>query len=179
MHALHLGVVILDSYGRIRHNNRAARQTLGALKQGQCWSELIVEKFEPRLDDGHEVSLKNGLWVNLSARPLENKNGLLIVFIILIVILITINFVVVTKGAGRIAQVSARFTLDAMLDKQMPVDADLNAGVIDQEAASARRLDITQEAGFYGAMDGASKFVKCDVIAGILILVINLIASLA
>ncbi|MFT4886127.1 MAG: flagellar biosynthesis protein FlhA [Pseudohongiellaceae bacterium] len=99
----------------------------------------------------------------------------LIVFIILIII----NFVVVTKGAGRIAEVSARFTLDAMPGKQMAVDADLNAGVIDQEAASARRLDITQEADFYGAMDGASKFVKGDAIAGILILVINLIGGLA
>ena len=99
----------------------------------------------------------------------------LIVFIILIII----NFVVVTKGAGRIAEVSARFTLDAMPGKQMAVDADLNAGVIDQEVASARRLDITQEADFYGAMDGASKFVKGDAIAGILILVINLVGGLA
>lgn len=99
----------------------------------------------------------------------------LIVFIILIII----NFVVVTKGAGRIAEVSARFTLDAMPGKQMAVDADLNAGVIDQEEASTRRLDITQEADFYGAMDGASKFVKGDAIAGILILVINLIGGLA
>lgn len=99
--------------------------------------------------------------------------------LIVFVILIIINFVVVTKGAGRIAEVSARFTLDAMPGKQMAVDADLNAGVIDQEQASARRLDITQEADFYGAMDGASKFVKGDAIAGILILVINLIGGLA
>lgn len=99
--------------------------------------------------------------------------------LIVFVILIIINFVVVTKGAGRIAEVSARFTLDAMPGKQMAVDADLNAGVIDQEEASSRRLDITQEADFYGAMDGASKFVKGDAIAGILILVINLIGGLA
>lgn len=99
----------------------------------------------------------------------------LIVFIILIII----NFVVVTKGAGRIAEVSARFTLDAMPGKQMAVDADLNAGVIDQDKARDRRLEITQEADFYGSMDGASKFVKGDAIAGILILLINLVGGLA
>lgn len=99
--------------------------------------------------------------------------------LIVFVILIIINFVVVTKGAGRIAEVSARFTLDAMPGKQMAVDADLNAGVIDQDEARDRRQDITQEADFYGAMDGASKFVKGDAIAGILILVINLAGGLA
>lgn len=97
----------------------------------------------------------------------------LIVFIILIII----NFVVVTKGAGRIAEVSARFTLDAMPGKQMAVDADLNAGLIDQEQARERRQDITSEADFYGSMDGASKFVKGDAIAGILILVINIVGG--
>ena len=99
----------------------------------------------------------------------------LIVFLILVII----NFVVVTKGAGRIAEVSARFTLDAMPGKQMAVDADLNAGVIDQEQARLRRSEITQEADFYGSMDGASKFVKGDAIAGILILIINMIGGLA
>ena len=99
----------------------------------------------------------------------------LIVFMILIII----NFVVVTKGAGRIAEVSARFTLDAMPGKQMAVDADLNAGILDQETAGKRRQEITQEADFYGAMDGASKFVKGDAIAGILILAINLIGGVA
>lgn len=98
----------------------------------------------------------------------------LIVFLILVII----NFVVVTKGAGRIAEVSARFTLDAMPGKQMAVDADLNAGVIDQEQARLRRSEITQEADFYGSMDGASKFVKGDAIAGILILVINMLGGL-
>ena len=99
--------------------------------------------------------------------------------LIVFVILIIINFVVVTKGAGRIAEVSARFTLDAMPGKQMAVDADLNAGVIDQEQARDRRAEITQEADFYGSMDGASKFVKGDAIAGILILLINIIGGLA
>lgn len=79
MHALPAGIVILDSYGRIQHSNPAASQMLGALKQGQYWRELIAEKFDPRVDDGHEVSLKNGLRVNLSTRSLENESGQLIV----------------------------------------------------------------------------------------------------
>lgn len=98
----------------------------------------------------------------------------LVVFIILIII----NFVVVTKGAGRISEVSARFTLDAMPGKQMAIDADLNAGLIDQEEARTRRADVASEADFYGAMDGASKFVRGDSVAGILILVINIIGGL-
>lgn len=98
----------------------------------------------------------------------------LVVFMILIII----NFVVVTKGAGRISEVTARFTLDAMPGKQMAIDADLNAGVIDQEQARIRRKDVSHEADFYGAMDGASKFVRGDAVAGILILLINLIGGL-
>jgi len=98
----------------------------------------------------------------------------LIVFLILIII----NFVVVTKGAGRIAEVTARFTLDAMPGKQMAIDADLNAGFITQEQAKERRTEVTSEADFYGSMDGASKFVKGDAIAGILILFINIIGGL-
>ncbi|VEE63505.1 Flagellar biosynthesis protein flhA [Shewanella putrefaciens] len=97
----------------------------------------------------------------------------LVVFIILIII----NFAVVTKGAGRIAEVSARFTLDAMPGKQMAIDADLNAGIINQEQARTRRAEVTREADFYGAMDGASKFVKGDAIAGIMILVINILGG--
>ncbi|MGL5489882.1 MAG: flagellar biosynthesis protein FlhA [Shewanella sp.] len=97
----------------------------------------------------------------------------LVVFIILIII----NFAVVTKGAGRIAEVSARFTLDAMPGKQMAIDADLNAGIINQDQARARRAEVTREADFYGAMDGASKFVKGDAIAGIMILVINILGG--
>ncbi len=93
-------------------------------------------------------------------------------------ILVIINFVVVTKGAGRISEVTARFTLDAMPGKQMAIDADLNAGLIDQEEARARREQVAQEADFYGAMDGASKFVRGDAIAGILILFINLLGGL-
>ena len=92
-------------------------------------------------------------------------------------ILVIINFLVVTKGAGRVSEVSARFTLDAMPGKQMAIDADLNAGAISQEEAKDRREEIVKEAGFYGAMDGASKFVRGDAIAGILILLINLIGG--
>ncbi len=98
----------------------------------------------------------------------------LVVFLILMII----NFVVVTKGAGRISEVSARFTLDAMPGKQMAIDADLNAGVIDQEEARLRREEVSHEADFYGSMDGASKFVRGDAVAGILILVINIIGGL-
>lgn len=93
-------------------------------------------------------------------------------------ILVIINFVVVTKGAGRIAEVTARFTLDAMPGKQMAIDADLNAGFINQEQAKERRTEVTNEADFYGSMDGASKFVKGDAIAGILILFINVVGGL-
>ncbi|MBT00677.1 MAG: flagellar biosynthesis protein FlhA [Oceanospirillaceae bacterium] len=100
--------------------------------------------------------------------------GNYIVGVIVFMILLIINFVVVTKGAGRISEVSARFTLDAMPGKQMAIDADLNAGLISQDEARERRADVTQEADFYGAMDGASKFVRGDAVAGILILVINL-----
>ncbi len=99
----------------------------------------------------------------------------LVVFLILMII----NFVVVTKGAGRISEVSARFTLDAMPGKQMAIDADLNAGLIDQDQARTRREDVANEADFYGAMDGASKFVRGDAIAGIMILVINIIGGLS
>ncbi|MDW4560601.1 MULTISPECIES: flagellar biosynthesis protein FlhA [Aeromonas] len=97
--------------------------------------------------------------------------------IIVFMILVIINFVVVTKGAGRISEVSARFTLDAMPGKQMAIDADLNAGLINQEEAKKRRQDVTQEADFYGSMDGASKFVKGDAVAGIMILFINIIGG--
>lgn len=93
-------------------------------------------------------------------------------------ILVIINFVVVTKGAGRVSEVTARFTLDAMPGKQMAIDADLNAGMIDQDAARLRRQEVAEEADFYGSMDGASKFVRGDAVAGILILFINIIGGL-
>jgi flagellar biosynthesis protein FlhA len=98
--------------------------------------------------------------------------------LVVFAILVIINFVVVTKGAGRVSEVSARFTLDALPGKQMAIDADLNAGLIDQEEARTRRDEITREADFYGSMDGASKFVRGDAVAGILILLINIIGGL-
>ncbi|MGB2067644.1 MAG: flagellar biosynthesis protein FlhA [Candidatus Puniceispirillaceae bacterium] len=98
--------------------------------------------------------------------------------IFVFIILVIINLVVITKGAGRVSEVSARFTLDAMPGKQMAIDADLNAGVLSNDEARAKREEITQEADFYGAMDGASKFVKGDAIAGILILSINIVGGL-
>nr|HIL75986.1 flagellar biosynthesis protein FlhA [Rhodospirillales bacterium] len=99
--------------------------------------------------------------------------------VVIFAILVVINFVVVTKGAGRVAEVGARFTLDAMPGKQMAVDADLNSGLIDQNEARARRSEIAAEADFYGSMDGASKFVRGDAIAGIIILFVNIIGGLA
>ncbi len=98
--------------------------------------------------------------------------------IVVFIILVVINFVVITKGAGRIAEVGARFTLDAMPGKQMAIDADLNAGLIGEEVARKRRAEIAQEADFYGAMDGASKFVRGDAVAGIVIMLINIVGGL-
>ena len=104
--------------------------------------------------------------------------GNYLVGFIIFAILMIINFIVVTKGAGRVSEVIARFTLDAMPGKQMAIDADLNAGVIDQETAKFRREEITQESDFFGSMDGASKFVRGDAIAGLLILIINIVGGL-
>ena len=104
--------------------------------------------------------------------------GNYVVGFIIFAILMIINFIVVTKGAGRVSEVNARFTLDAMPGKQMSIDADLNAGVIDQETAKKRRAELAQESDFFGSMDGASKFVSGDAISGLLILLINLIGGL-
>ena len=104
--------------------------------------------------------------------------GSLIVGLVIFLILIIIQFVVITNGAGRVAEVGARFTLDAMPGKQMAIDADLNAGLIDEQEARRRRTEITAEADFYGAMDGTSKFVKGDAIAAIVITLVNLIGGL-
>jgi hypothetical protein len=97
---------------------------------------------------------------------------------VVFIILTIINFVVVTKGAGRVSEVSARFALDAMPGKQMAIDADLNAGIITQDEARVRRAEVRAESDFYGSMDGASKFVRGDAVAGILIMVINIIGGL-
>jgi flagellar biosynthesis protein FlhA len=104
--------------------------------------------------------------------------GDIIVGVVIFLVLVLINFVVITKGAGRVAEVAARFTLDAMPGKQMSIDADLNAGLISDDQARARRAEIASEADFYGAMDGASKFVRGDAVAGLVITVINIIGGL-
>ena len=98
--------------------------------------------------------------------------------VLVFIILVVINFMVITKGAGRIAEVGARFTLDAMPGKQMAIDADLNAGLIGEDVARKRRAEVSQEADFYGSMDGASKFVRGDAIAGLIIVVINIVGGL-
>ncbi len=105
-------------------------------------------------------------------------SGNFIVGLIIFLILVIINFIVITKGAGRIAEVSARFVLDAMPGKQMSIDADLNAGLIDDKEARRRREEISREADFYGAMDGASKFIRGDAIAAIIIMIINIIGGI-
>src|SRR5438874_2446746 len=104
--------------------------------------------------------------------------GNIVVGLVVFLILVVIQFVVITNGAGRVAEVAARFTLDAMPGKQMSIDADLNAGLIDEASARNRRRAIAQEADFYGAMDGASKFVRGDAIAGIVITFINILGGL-
>jgi flagellar biosynthesis protein FlhA len=126
---------------------------------------------------GNEGTLAAGKVINAFGGFVVGGNYL--VGIIVFLILVTINFLVITKGAGRIAEVAARFTLDAMPGKQMSIDADLNAGLITEQEARERRELIAQEAEYYGAMDGANKFVRGDAIAGIVITLINIIGGLA
>ncbi|MFC4930509.1 flagellar biosynthesis protein FlhA [Massilia sp. GCM10023247] len=126
---------------------------------------------------GHEGTHAAGAVIEAFGNVVIGGN--FVVGLVVFVILMIINFVVVTKGSERISEVSARFTLDALPGKQMAIDADLNAGLINQEKATQRRKDVAAEADFYGAMDGASKFVRGDAIASILILVINLIGGVA
>ena len=126
---------------------------------------------------GGEGALAAGKVINAFGSFVVGGNYL--VGIIVFVILVVINFMVITKGAGRIAEVAARFTLDAMPGKQMSIDADLNAGLINEQEARERREEITHEAEYYGAMDGANKFVRGDAIAGIIITLANIIGGLA
>ncbi|GGY39727.1 flagellar biosynthesis protein FlhA [Bacterioplanes sanyensis] len=138
---------------------------------------LNVASTRVVLLNGHEGGDAAGKVIEAFGEVLIGGNYAvgLVVFMILVII----NFVVVTKGAGRVSEVTARFTLDAMPGKQMAIDADLNAGLIDADAAKTRRAEIAAEADFYGAMDGASKFVKGDAVAGILILIINIVGGFA
>ncbi len=128
------------------------------------------------LMEGHTGSAAAGHVVEAFGHFLVGGN--FAIGIVVFIILVIINFMVITKGAGRIAEVGARFTLDGMPGKQMAIDADLNAGLIGEEEAKRRRTEVTQESDFYGSMDGASKFVRGDAIAGILILVIEMIGGL-
>jgi flagellar biosynthesis protein FlhA len=128
------------------------------------------------LSHGHEGPQAAGGVIQAFAQVIVGNNY--IIGFIIFAILVVINFVVITKGSGRVAEVAARFTLDAMPGKQMSIDAELNAGVINEAEARKRRKEIEQEADFYGAMDGASKFVRGDAIAGIIITVINIVGGL-
>jgi flagellar biosynthesis protein FlhA len=138
---------------------------------------LNVASTRVVLLEGHQGSDAAGKVIEAFGHVVIGGN--LAVGIVVFVILMIINFVVVTKGAGRISEVSARFTLDAMPGKQMAIDADLNAGLIDQDQARTRRQEVSSEADFYGAMDGASKFVRGDAVAGIMIMFINIFGGLA
>ena len=137
---------------------------------------LNVASTRVILRNGHTGSEAAGQVVEAFGHFLVGGN--FAIGIIVFVILIIINFMVITKGAGRIAEVGARFSLDGMPGKQMAIDADLNAGLIGEEEAKRRRKEVTQEADFYGSMDGASKFVRGDAIAGLLIMAINIIGGL-
>jgi flagellar biosynthesis protein FlhA len=149
-------VLLLTTLFRLALNVSSTRNILlGAQTYGESAAGEIIRSF------GHFV-----------------VGGNFAVGIIIFLILVTINFIVITKGAGRVAEVGARFTLDAMPGKQMAIDADLNAGIIDQEEAKRRRTMVAKEADFYGAMDGASKFVRGDAIAGIIITVINIVGGI-
>jgi flagellar biosynthesis protein FlhA len=133
---------------------------------------LNVATTRSILDDGEAGSL-------IEAFGAFVMGGNYVVGVVIFAILVTINFVVITKGAGRVAEVAARFTLDALPGKQMSIDADLNAGLITESEAKQRRLKLGEESDFYGAMDGSTKFVRGDAIAGIIIILINVIGGFA
>ena len=137
---------------------------------------LNVASTRVVLADGHTGSDAAGKVIEAFGKFIIASNYAVGIFVF--VILVIINLVVITRGAGRVSEVSARFTLDAMPGKQMAIDADLNAGILDAKEATEKREEIAKEADFYGAMDGASKFVKGDAVAGILILAINIIGGL-
>ncbi|ALL14314.1 flagellar biosynthesis protein FlhA [Caulobacter henricii] len=128
------------------------------------------------LGHGHEGAHGAGAVIEAFGNLMMQGN--FIIGVIIFIILVVVNFMVVTKGSGRIAEVAARFTLDAMPGKQMAIDADLSTGLIDQETAKQRRKDLEQESTFFGAMDGASKFVKGDAVAGLIITAINIIGGI-
>src|SRR5579885_2865088 len=128
------------------------------------------------LSHGHEGTAAAGHVIEAFGSFVMGGN--FVIGIIVFAILVTVNFVVITKGSGRIAEVAARFHLDSMPGKQMAIDADLNAGLIDEKVAKERRKALEDESGFFGAMDGASKFVRGDAIAGLLVVFINVIGGM-
>jgi len=137
---------------------------------------LNVATTRQILSHGHEGIQSAGAVISAFGNFVVGNNY--VIGFIVFVILIIINFIVITKGSGRVAEVAARFTLDAMPGKQMAIDADLNAGLLTEDQARKRRKEIEQEADFYGAMDGASKFVRGDAIAGIIIMIVNVVGGL-
>ena len=144
--------------------------TLLRLSLNVATTRLILSHgSEGRLAAGHVVAAFGGFLMG----------GDVVIGLILFAILLVVNFMVITKGSGRIAEVAARFSLDAMPGKQMAIDADLSAGLIDEKSARRRRRELEQESGFYGAMDGAAKFVRGDAIAGLIITCINICGGLA
>ena len=148
-------VLLFATLFRLGLNVASTRVVLGHGHEGEAAAGHVIEAFGTFMIGGDYIV---GLFV--------------------FAILIIINMIVVTKGAGRVSEVSARFTLDALPGKQMAIDADLNAGLITPDEAKARRIEVSTEADFYGAMDGSSKFVKGDAVAGLLILFINIIGGL-
>jgi flagellar biosynthesis protein FlhA len=132
-------------------------------------TRLILSRGHEGTDDTGHVIEAFGNFV---------MSGSFVIGIIVFAILVLVNFVVITKGSGRIAEVAARFHLDAMPGKQMAIDADLSAGLIDEKEARRRRQTLEDEGGFFGAMDGASKFVRGDAIAGLLVVFINIIGGM-
>jgi len=149
------GVLLITTIFRLSLNVASTRLILTNGKQGPSAAGHVIQAF-------------GGFVVG----------GNYLIGVIIFLILVLINFIVITKGAGRIAEVAARFTLDAMPGKQMAIDADLNAGIIDEQNAQSRRAEIQRESDFYGSMDGASKFVRGDAIAGLVITAINIVGGL-
>jgi flagellar biosynthesis protein FlhA len=149
-------VLLVTTMFRLSLNVASTRLILSEGQNGPAAAGKVIETF------GHFV-----------------MGGQFIIGIILFIILVIVNFMVVTKGSGRIAEVAARFTLDSLPGKQMAIDADLNAGMITEEGARARRKELEEETGFFGAMDGASKFVRGDAIAGLIITAINAVVGVS
>src|SRR3984957_14243889 len=148
-------ILLITTMLRLALNLASTRLILGHGTEGTAASGYVIQAFGKLIMQGNFV-----------------------IGLIVFAILVIVNFVVITKGSGRIAEVAARFTLDAMPGKQMAIDADLSAGLIDEKEAKQRRKNIEAESNFFGAMDGASKFVRGDAIAGLLIVGINVIGGI-